>query len=67
MMPTIDGYITDSKGVHTFALVSVRQRDHYGSYAEAIRALGVEMILSPALLDPDDYDDLPFFYEVGHA
>ena len=62
-----DGYLETKGGQKSFALISVAQRDHYGSYVEALRALKVDLILSPSLLSEDERADLPFFHEVGHA
>lgn len=61
-----DAFISTRGGeVKTVALVSYEQRSAYGSYAAAAKALNVDLILSPGLID--DFGDLPYFQEVGHA
>ena len=63
-MYAADGYLSTGE---SFALISVQQKDHYGSYVEALRALKVDLILSPSLISDGERGDLPFFHEIGHA
>jgi hypothetical protein len=62
-----DAFIWCSDGEKSAAILSEMQKRHYGTYLEAIRALKVDLILSPLGLDAEDWGDLDVYHEVGHA
>lgn len=63
----MDGHTIRHGALQSVAFVSKLQADHYGGYAGVARALAVDVILPPTMIE-EFYGDLGDGYaEVGHA
>lgn len=63
----MDGYAIKQGARQSIAFVSKIQADHYGGYAGVARALAVDVILPPTMIEEFHADLSDSYAEVGHA